>query len=157
MSPTQCTCDFSFVRLLLALRIGKFFVFFSVRTLFKFFVFFPLSPQNRPIAFAFCLSVSHSHTLQQVEHVRRFSISCKHKVVPELIRTKKLISYGGRWRVESPGTIQTLFFLLWWIYSFHFSICYCIVPRCSVTFWTHPETIPVGQFFRWWIKSINQA
>ena len=23
--------------------------------------------------------------------------------------------------------------------------------RCSVTFWTHPETIPVGQFFRRWI------
>ena len=24
---------------------------------------------------------------------------------------------------------------------------YCIVPRCSVTFWTHPGIIPVGQFF----------
>ena len=34
---------------------------------------------------------------------------------------------------------------------------YCIVPRCSVTFWTHPEIIPVGQFFRRWIKSINQS
>ena len=34
---------------------------------------------------------------------------------------------------------------------------YCIVPRCSVTFWTRPEIIPVGQFFRRWIKSINQA
>ena len=34
---------------------------------------------------------------------------------------------------------------------------YCNVPRCSVTFWTHPEIIPVGQFFRQWIKSINQA
>ena len=34
---------------------------------------------------------------------------------------------------------------------------YCFVPRCSVTFWTHPEIIPVGQFFRRWIKSINQA
>ena len=32
-----------------------------------------------------------------------------------------------------------------------------IVPRCSVTFWTHPEIIPVGQFFRRWIKSINQS
>ena len=28
---------------------------------------------------------------------------------------------------------------------------YCMVPRCSVTFWTHPEIIPVGQFFRRWI------
>ena len=36
-------------------------------------------------------------------------------------------------------------------------IWYCIVPRCSVTFWTHPDIIPVGQFFRRWIKSINQA
>ena len=34
---------------------------------------------------------------------------------------------------------------------------YCIVPRCSVIFWTHPEIIPVGQFFRQWIKSINQS
>ena len=34
---------------------------------------------------------------------------------------------------------------------------YSIVPRCSVTFWTHPEIIPVGQFFRRWIQSINQA
>ena len=25
---------------------------------------------------------------------------------------------------------------------------YCVVPRCSATFWTHPEIIPVGQFFR---------
>ena len=35
--------------------------------------------------------------------------------------------------------------------------CYCIVPWCSVAFWTHSEIIPVGQFFRRWIKSINQA
>ena len=34
---------------------------------------------------------------------------------------------------------------------------YCIVPQCSVTFWTHPEIIPVGQFFRRWNKSINQS
>ena len=34
---------------------------------------------------------------------------------------------------------------------------YCIVPRCSVTFWTHPEIISMGQFFRRWIKSINQS
>ena len=34
---------------------------------------------------------------------------------------------------------------------------YCIVPLCWVTFWTHPKIIPVGQFFRRWIKSINQA
>ena len=33
----------------------------------------------------------------------------------------------------------------------------CIVPRCSFTFWTHPEIIPVGQFFRRGIKSINQS
>ena len=33
----------------------------------------------------------------------------------------------------------------------------CIVPRCSVIFWTHPEIIPVGQFFRRWMKSINQS
>ena len=32
-----------------------------------------------------------------------------------------------------------------------------IVPRCSAAFWTHPEIIPVGQFFRQWIKSINQS
>ena len=30
-------------------------------------------------------------------------------------------------------------------------------PRCSVTFWTHPEIIPVGQFFRRRIKSNNQS
>ena len=36
-------------------------------------------------------------------------------------------------------------------------ISYCIVPRCSVPFWTHLEIIPVAQFFRRWIKSINQA
>ena len=35
--------------------------------------------------------------------------------------------------------------------------CDFIVPRCSVTFWTHPEIIPMGPFFRRWIKSINQA
>ena len=34
---------------------------------------------------------------------------------------------------------------------------HCIVLRCSVAFWTHPEIIPVGQFFRRWTKSINQA
>ena len=34
---------------------------------------------------------------------------------------------------------------------------YCIVPPCSATFWTHPEIIPVGQFFRRWIQSINQS
>ena len=34
--------------------------------------------------------------------------------------------------------------------------CY-IVPRCLVTFWTHPEIIPLGQFFRRWIQSINQS
>ena len=34
---------------------------------------------------------------------------------------------------------------------------YCIVPRCSVTFWTHPEIISMGQFFRRSVKSINQA
>ena len=34
---------------------------------------------------------------------------------------------------------------------------YCIVPRWSVTFWPHAEIIPVGQFFRQWIKSINQS
>ena len=34
---------------------------------------------------------------------------------------------------------------------------YCIVPRCSVTFWIHPEIIPVGQFFRRWIKWMNQS
>ena len=31
------------------------------------------------------------------------------------------------------------------------------MPRCAVTFWTHPEIIPVRQFFRRWIKSINQS
>ena len=36
-------------------------------------------------------------------------------------------------------------------------IRYCFVPRCSVPFWTHPEIIPVGQFFPRWIQSINQA
>ena len=36
-------------------------------------------------------------------------------------------------------------------------IYYCIVPRCSGTVWTHPEIIPVGHFFRRWIKSINQS
>ena len=34
---------------------------------------------------------------------------------------------------------------------------YCIIPLGWVTFCTHPEIIPVGQFFRRWIKSINQA
>ena len=34
---------------------------------------------------------------------------------------------------------------------------YCFVPRCPATFWTHPEIIPVGQFFRRWIQSINPA
>ena len=34
---------------------------------------------------------------------------------------------------------------------------YCIIPLFWVTFWTHPEIIPVGQFFRRWTKSINQA
>ena len=34
---------------------------------------------------------------------------------------------------------------------------YCFVPRCLVTFWTHPEIIPVGQFLRRWIQSINQS
>ena len=34
---------------------------------------------------------------------------------------------------------------------------YCVVPRRSMYFWTHPEIIPVGQFFRRWIKSINQT
>ena len=33
---------------------------------------------------------------------------------------------------------------------------HCIVPWCRVTFSTHPEIIPVGQFFRW-IQSINQS
>ena len=28
---------------------------------------------------------------------------------------------------------------------------HCMVPRCSVAFLTHPEIIPVGQFFRRWI------
>ena len=30
-------------------------------------------------------------------------------------------------------------------------------PAVSGHFWTHPEIIPVGQFFRPWIKSINQS
>ena len=34
---------------------------------------------------------------------------------------------------------------------------YCIIPWCWVTFWTHPEIIPVGQFSRQCAKSINQA
>ena len=35
---------------------------------------------------------------------------------------------------------------------------YCIVPRCSVTFWTHPEIIPVGNFSdNGSNQSINQA
>ena len=34
----------------------------------------------------------------------------------------------------------------------------CFVPLwCLVPFWTHPEIIPVGQFFRRWMKSINQS
>ena len=32
---------------------------------------------------------------------------------------------------------------------------HCIIPSWWVTFWTHPETIPVGQFFQRWIKSIQ--
>ena len=49
-----------------------------------------------------------------------------------------------------------------WVGGFVFSIAaflfqYFIVPRCSVTFWTHSEIIPVGQFFRRSIKSVNQA
>ena len=40
--------------------------------------------------------------------------------------------------------------------SITYKICR-IVPRCLVTFWTHPEIIPVAQFFRRWIKSINQS
>ena len=32
-----------------------------------------------------------------------------------------------------------------------------LFARGSVTFWTHPEIIPVGQFFRRWIRSINQS
>ena len=34
---------------------------------------------------------------------------------------------------------------------------YCVIPQCSVTLWTHPEIIPLGQFFRRWIQSINQV
>ena len=34
---------------------------------------------------------------------------------------------------------------------------YCIIPLCWVTFRIHPEIIPVGQFSRRWIKSINQS
>ena len=34
---------------------------------------------------------------------------------------------------------------------------YCIIPLCWVTFWTHSKIIPVGQFFRRWVKSINQS
>ena len=52
-----------------------------------------------------------------------------------------------------------IFFKFW--FSFYFfswrSPVYCFVPRRSVTFWTHPEIIPMGQFFRRWTKSINQA
>ena len=44
-----------------------------------------------------------------------------------------------------------------WVFRNHTKHCIVGVPRCSVTFWTHPEIIPVGQFFRRWIKSINQA
>ena len=38
-----------------------------------------------------------------------------------------------------------------------FGFRYCIVPRCSVTFWTHLKIIPLGHLFRRWIKSINQS
>ena len=37
------------------------------------------------------------------------------------------------------------------------SLFYCIIALCRVTFSTHPEIIPLGQFFRRWIKAINQA
>ena len=32
----------------------------------------------------------------------------------------------------------------------YYYVLYCIVPRCSATFSTHAEIIPVGQFFRQW-------
>ena len=69
---------------------------------------------------------------------------------------------NGKWRNAWPNIYNrpycntiTLPFL-----NCHYTtleIRYCIVPRWSVTFWTHPEIIPVGQFFRRWIKSINQS
>ena len=36
------------------------------------------------------------------------------------------------------------------VYQFVENLQYCFVPRCSVTFWTYPEIIPVGQVFRRW-------
>ena len=74
-----------------------------------------------------------------------------------------------QWFVEDCKFITYKFDLIkmyWTILSFVSSLktkylisvnYYCVVPRCSVTFWTHRESIPVGQFFRRWIRSINQS
>ena len=55
---------------------------------------------------------------------------------------------AGSSRPKNPSKIHD---------TIHFHRNYCIIPSCWVTFWTHSETIPVGQFFWGWIKSINQA
>ena len=58
---------------------------------------------------------------------------------------------GSRYAIRSASVVE--------IYDLTVNfIGHCrIIPLCPVTFWTHPEIIPVGQFFRRWIKSINQA
>ena len=67
----------------------------------------------------------------------------------------------AQWSTLQPAYFPNIFCLgCEWPNSvtifFNKSNC-CVVPLCSVTFWTHPEIIPVGQFFRRWIKSINQS
>ena len=42
-----------------------------------------------------------------------------------------------------------------WLLLLFKHMWHCIVPLCSVTSWTHPEIIPVGQFFWRWILVVG--
>ena len=54
-------------------------------------------------------------------------------------------------RLPENGRNLAWFLALTWFILHWLMSKYRVAPRCSVTFWTHPEIMPVGQFFRQWI------
>ena len=84
------------------------------------------------------LSLTPVQSVWVLHHVLYWITCCTVSRV-HFILAKTLITCSGT-HTQPTKTIQVA------KYKVH-----CIVPRCSVTFWTHPKILPVGQFFRRWI------
>ena len=80
----------------------------------------------------------HSSAPQIPHHPSRNASSIHHPYpFHEFINQQKQHGQKGHINRERMNGFATYWY-------FH----HCIVPRCSVTFWTHPEIIPVVQFSR---------